>query len=306
MLVSSSAPLPPNTLTPIPQALVDFRNLQIGLLTARVNYARSITDCYAEQSGVAGSVGPYTAAELSASQVTSGAAASDVAGATIPSSSGVVTTNGAGTGGPVAVHVGGGRWAVSGPGGRGPRRLMPQGWTPQGAGMTANPTGSGVIGSIAQALGLTPSAPVVPQNSPTQSSPNGTAVNTYANVTSNPSSPVGTIVSPAPNVIPMNTVTVQSPGFSPAQTKQLRSSCGTSPNSQTQQPQMAMPKMFPNITKGSGVPRGMGDYSPIWGTSACGNGSNGSGSSSSSGINWMGMLLALSVSLGIIVVMEKA
>jgi len=204
------------------------------------------------------------------------------------------------------VHVGGGRWAVSGPGGRGPRRLMPKGWNPQGSGVAVS--SPGMVGAIAQALGLTPSAPMgtVPQNSPNTSSPSGTSTDTYANVTSNPSSPVGTIAGPAPTVVPMNIITVQSPGFSAAQSKPLGSSCGASSSRQTQQPQMAMPKMFPDITKGSGVPQGMGGYAPTWGTSACGDGSNGSSSGSGSGINWMGMLLALSVSLGIIVVMEKA
>lgn len=63
MLVSSSAPLPNNTLTPIPQGWVDKRNLQIGLLSQRVREAQAITDCYTAASSLATSSGSIVAAQ---------------------------------------------------------------------------------------------------------------------------------------------------------------------------------------------------------------------------------------------------
>lgn len=43
----STAPPPNNSLTPIPQSVVDLRNAKIGLLGLLTTRARSITDCYA-------------------------------------------------------------------------------------------------------------------------------------------------------------------------------------------------------------------------------------------------------------------
>lgn len=88
MLVSSSAPLPNNTLTPIPQSWVDQRNAAIGLFSLRAAQALAITNCFTPAGGFAESVGPYTAAEVAQSQASSPAAASAVAGATIPSAAG--------------------------------------------------------------------------------------------------------------------------------------------------------------------------------------------------------------------------
>jgi hypothetical protein len=88
MLVPSTAPLPNNTLTPIPQTWVDARNAAIGLFSLRAAQSLAITNCYTPAGGYAESVGPYTAAEVAASQVSSAQAASDLSGATIPSAAG--------------------------------------------------------------------------------------------------------------------------------------------------------------------------------------------------------------------------
>jgi hypothetical protein len=88
MLVSSSAPLPPNTLTPVPQSWVDQRNAAIGLLSLRAAQSLAITNCFTPAGGFAESVGPYTAAEVAASQASSAQVASDASGSTIPSAAG--------------------------------------------------------------------------------------------------------------------------------------------------------------------------------------------------------------------------
>jgi hypothetical protein len=78
-----------------------------------------------------------------------------------------------------------------------------------------------------------------------------------------------------------------------------QTACGQKGNTPMEQPHMAMPKMFPNIRTGSG-PAGMGDYSPVWGSSRrgkCVGGDQG-------GINWGGILVALAVGFGIMYVME--
>lgn len=68
MLVSSSAPLPNNTLTPIPQSWVDAGNARIGMLTLLANRAKSITDCYAPASSFLSDAGPIVAAEVAQAQ----------------------------------------------------------------------------------------------------------------------------------------------------------------------------------------------------------------------------------------------
>src|ERR1700679_729398 len=88
MLVSSSGPLPNNGQTPVPQSWVDQRNAAIGLLSLRAAQSLAITNCFTPAGGFAESVGPYTAAEVASSQVSSAQVASDLSGATIPSAGG--------------------------------------------------------------------------------------------------------------------------------------------------------------------------------------------------------------------------
>src|SRR5580692_2872250 len=91
MLVSSSAPLPSNTLTPVPQSWVDARNAKMNSLELRAQYAKALTDCFVPAGGF-GSAGIST--EVAQSQVSSPQLASDIAGATTPSSSGAVSATG--------------------------------------------------------------------------------------------------------------------------------------------------------------------------------------------------------------------
>jgi hypothetical protein len=92
MLVSSTAPLPYNTQTPVPQSWVDQRNAAIGLFSLRAAQSLAITNCYTPAGGFAESVGPYVASEVAQSQVSSAQAASDLSGATIPSAAGTSPT----------------------------------------------------------------------------------------------------------------------------------------------------------------------------------------------------------------------
>jgi hypothetical protein len=267
MLVSSTAPLPNNSLTPIPQSWVDARNLQIGLLSAKAAYAASITSCYAPANSFIDSVGPYTAQEVASTQATSGQVASDLSGATIPNGSGSMSSNGP------AMPVGGGRWAV---GRRGhPKRLMPAGWTP-GA-----PGGSGA------------------NNGPNFSSTSGTSTGGYANMTSEPLSPTtNSITGPPPTVMPYNIMPLNSPGFRPQQMEASEHPCGGNQQSTRVLPQMLMPKMFPNLQRGT-VNSGMSGYSPGWGSARRG------GSCASGGLNWGGLLLAFAVGFGLMAVMDE-
>jgi hypothetical protein len=68
MLVSSSAPLPNNSLTPLPQAWADARNARMGMLTLLANRAKSITDCYAPASSFVADAGPIFAAQVAQTQ----------------------------------------------------------------------------------------------------------------------------------------------------------------------------------------------------------------------------------------------
>lgn len=78
MLLSSSAPLPNNTLTPIPQAWLDAGNARIGMLTLLANRAKSITDCYAPASSFIESSGPVVAASVAQVQALASGDASAV------------------------------------------------------------------------------------------------------------------------------------------------------------------------------------------------------------------------------------
>jgi hypothetical protein len=68
MLLSSSAPLPNNSLTPLSQSWVDARNARIGMLTLLANRAKSITDCYAPAVSFLSDVGPIVAAQVAQAQ----------------------------------------------------------------------------------------------------------------------------------------------------------------------------------------------------------------------------------------------
>ena len=223
MLVSSSAPLPSNTLTPIPQSWVDNRNAHVNALAMKVAWAKAITDCYASAQGVAESVGPSTALEVWISQLASPQAASDFAGATMPSSSGLVSATGTNS--------------------------------------------------------------------------------TLAPVSSNPLLTAPPVWGPPPIVIPFNTVSLQAPSL-PAPNN--RSSCpgqGTLTYQQRMnqpQPKMVMPKYFPILQRGTlSSPRGLGDYSPAWGSARRGGQDCGG-----SGINWGGLVVAAAVAFGVMALIE--
>ncbi len=64
----STAPLPSNSLTPIPQSVVDRRNAKIGLLGLLTTRARSITDCYAPAVSFIPSSGLNVAAQVAQAQ----------------------------------------------------------------------------------------------------------------------------------------------------------------------------------------------------------------------------------------------
>ncbi len=64
----STAPLPNNSLTPIPQSVVDRRNAKIGLLGLLTTRARSITDCYAPAVSFIPSSGLNVAAQVAQAQ----------------------------------------------------------------------------------------------------------------------------------------------------------------------------------------------------------------------------------------------
>ncbi len=280
MLVSSTAPLPNNTLTPIPQAWVDQRNAQIGLLSLKAARAAAITNCYAPANGFIDTVGPYTAQEVASVQATSGAAASDLAGATIPSSTGLVTANGSAAPGGTAAFFGpAGASLIGGGKGRHPGRLMFPGWHP-------NANGHGGPGG----------------NGPRASSSSGTSTGGTANITSVPTDQPQKFAGPAPTVLPYNLMPLQTPGFTPDQMVPSQTVCGQKGNTPMDQPKMAMPKLFPNIRVGSG-PAGMGSYSPDWGAARRGK-CVGGDAGDAGGINWGGLLVALAVSFGIMYVME--
>ena len=67
MLLSSAAPLPNNTLTPIPQSAVDCANAKIGYLSLLAKQARAITDCYTAASSYAAQ-SPMIASTVAATQ----------------------------------------------------------------------------------------------------------------------------------------------------------------------------------------------------------------------------------------------
>jgi hypothetical protein len=68
MLLSSTAPLPNNSLTPLPQSWADARNARIGMLTLLTNRAKSITDCYAPAASFLSDAGPIVAAQVAQAQ----------------------------------------------------------------------------------------------------------------------------------------------------------------------------------------------------------------------------------------------
>lgn len=68
MFLPSTAPLPNNSLTPLPQSWADERNARVGLLTLLTNRARAITDCYAPPSSFLEDAGPIVAARVAQAQ----------------------------------------------------------------------------------------------------------------------------------------------------------------------------------------------------------------------------------------------
>lgn len=87
----SDAPLPPNSLTPIPQSWVDSRNAKIGLLGLLTTRARSITDCYAPPVSFIASSGPNVAAQVAQAQANN--LTSDYGTPAAPSSGNIRSSN---------------------------------------------------------------------------------------------------------------------------------------------------------------------------------------------------------------------
>lgn len=77
----STAPLPSNSLTPLPANWDVWMNLPAALLSEQVRYAQSITDCYVEATDFVNSVGALAASEVAAAQMTSADAAASASDA---------------------------------------------------------------------------------------------------------------------------------------------------------------------------------------------------------------------------------